>query len=47
MVIGALIGAFIGSSMGIAGYGTAIAGTIPLAILGGYVGYRLGQAKPE
>jgi|APSaa5957512535_1039671.scaffolds.fasta_scaffold1121689_1 hypothetical protein len=35
MVIGAIIGAFLGSSIGISGFGDAIAGTIPIAILGG------------
>ena len=43
MIAGALIGAFLGSSIGIAGYGSAIAGTIPLAAIGGYIGYRLGS----
>ena len=43
MVIGALIGAFVGSSIGIAGFGGAIAGTIPIAILCGYIGYRVGM----
>lgn len=47
IVIGALVGAFFGSSMGIAGFGGAIAGTIPLAVLGGYVGYRLGKPKTD
>jgi len=47
MVVGALIGAFVGSSIGIAGFGGAIAGTIPIAILGGYVGYRVGKPKED
>jgi uncharacterized protein YcfJ len=45
IVVGAVVGAFLGSSIGIAGFGTAIAGTIPIAILGGYIGYRIGQSK--
>ena len=45
MVIGALIGAFVGSSIGIAGFGGAIAGTIPIAILCGYIGYRVGVRR--
>jgi len=45
--IGALIGAFFGSSIGIAGFGSAIAGTAPIAILGGYVGYRLSKPKAD
>jgi uncharacterized protein YcfJ len=45
IVAGAVIGALLGSSIGIAGFGTAIAGTIPLAILGGYIGYRVGLNK--
>ena len=47
MVIGALIGAFVGSSIGIVGFGGGIAGTIPIAILGGYVGYRVGKPKED
>ena len=47
MVIGALIGAFVGSSIGIAGFGGAIAGTIPIAILCGYIGYRVGKPKED
>lgn len=42
-VLGFLAGAFIGSSFGIAGMGTAIAGTIPFGILGAYFGYRIHQ----
>jgi len=45
MVIGALMGVFFGSSIGIAGFGSAIAGTIPIAVLGGYIGYRIGKLK--
>ena len=47
VVVGALIGALFGSSIGIAGFGDAIAGTIPIAFLGGYVGFRLGQEKTD
>lgn len=47
LAIGALIGAFVGSSIGIVGFGSAIAGTIPIAILGGYIGYRLGKPKDD
>ena len=39
---GAAIGASIGSSIGIAGFGGAIAGTLPLLLLGAYLGYRAG-----
>ena len=47
MIIGALIGAFVGSSIGIVALGGGIAGTIPIAILGGYVGYRVGKPKED
>ena len=47
MVIGAIIGAFVGSSIGIVGFGGGIAGTIPMAILGGYVGWRVGKPKVD
>jgi hypothetical protein len=45
IIIGVVIGAFLGSSIGIAGFGGAIAGTIPIAILGGYIGYRFSQNR--
>ena len=47
MIIGALIGAFVGSSIGIVALGDGIAGTIPIAILGGYIGYRVGKPKED
>jgi hypothetical protein len=45
IIVGAIVGAFFGSSIGIAGFGGGIAGTIPLAILGGYIGYRFSQNR--
>lgn len=36
---GGIAGGLIGSSIGIAGFGTAIAGTFPVAIIGAAVGY--------
>ena len=36
---GAAIGGWIGSSVGIAALGTAVAGTLPIAIVGGAIGY--------
>ena len=36
---GAAVGGWIGSSVGIAALGTAVAGTLPIAIVGGAVGY--------
>ena len=35
---GAAVGGYVGSSIGIAAMGTAIAGTVPLAIIGGIAG---------
>jgi hypothetical protein len=43
-VVGFFIGAFFGSAIGIAGFGTAIAGTVPIGILGAWLGYR--HCKP-
>ncbi len=43
---GAALGGWLGSSIGIVGYGSGIAGTIPLAVVGGYAGYRLGSLFP-
>ena len=43
VIIGFVAGAFIGSSFGIAGFGGAIAGTIPFGFLGAYAGYRIGK----
>lgn len=45
VVVGFVIGAFIGSSFGIAGFGGAIAGTIPFGLLGAYIGYRFSQRR--
>lgn len=39
---GFLVGGLVGSSIGIAAFGSAISGTIPLGLLGGYVGYIYG-----
>lgn len=36
---GAGVGGWLGSSMGIVALGTGIAGTIPVAIVGGTIGY--------
>jgi len=36
---GAAAGGYLGSSMGIVALGTGIAGTLPVAIIGGIVGY--------
>ena len=36
---GGVVGGVIGSSLGIAGFGTAIAGTLPVAIIGATIGY--------
>ena len=36
---GAAVGGWVGSSMGIVALGTGIAGTLPVAIVGGVVGY--------
>ena len=36
---GAAVGGWFGSSMGIAALGTAIAGTLPVAAVGGLIGY--------
>ena len=36
---GAAVGGWIGSSVGVATLGTAIAGTLPIAIVGGAIGY--------
>ncbi len=37
---GAAVGAWLGSSIGIAALGTAISGVVPLAVIGGYAGFR-------
>ena len=42
LLLGVVVGAFVGSGIGIAGFGGAIAGTVPLAVIGGYIGYRIG-----
>jgi len=38
---GCAVGGCIGSSMGIAAFGTAIAATLPFAIIGGVIAYLL------
>ena len=43
VIVGAIAGGIFGSGIGIAGGGGAIAGTVPLAIIGGYVGWRLAR----
>lgn len=48
VVVGAFIGASFGSAIGIAGFGTAIAGTVPFGILGAWLGYRhSNRAMPD
>jgi hypothetical protein len=42
-IVGALLGAVVGSGIGIAGLGSAIAGTFPIGALGAYFGYRIGK----
>lgn len=42
---GTITGAIIGSSIGIAGFGTAISGLIPLAILGFYIGRNIDKER--
>ena len=45
---GATVGGVIGSKIGIAALGTAIAGTWPLAIIGGLTGaYLLGKKRKK
>lgn len=46
ILAGGAVGAFIGSSIGIAALGTAIAGTVPMALLGGYLVYQYTKPKP-
>ena len=41
IVVGAVIGGWIGSSIGIPGFFGLIAGTLPLAGLGAYFGWRV------
>lgn len=41
---GAICGGIVGSGFGIAGFFGAIAGTIPLAIIGAYIGWRISKA---
>ena len=36
------MGGWFGSSIGVAGFGGAMACTFPLLLLGAYVGYRIG-----
>ncbi len=36
---GAAVGGWVGSSVGIAALGTAVAGTLPIAVAGGLIGY--------
>ena len=47
---GGVLGGVVGSSIGIAGFGTAIAGTLPVAIVGatiGYLGMKLWKKKKK
>ena len=41
-LVGAVVGLLFGGTIGIAGFGGAIAGTVPFTILGGYVGWKVG-----
>jgi len=43
---GGILGALFGSQLGIAGFGGAIAGTLPCAAIGAYLGYRVSRALP-
>ena len=43
--LGGLLGMFIGSTFGIAGFGGAIAGTSPFGVLGAYIAYNM--TKPD
>lgn len=45
--VGGGLGAYVGSSIGIAALGTATAGTVPVAIAGAYVGYKVVQKMRE
>ena len=38
-ISGAAVGGWLGSSIGIAALGTAVAGTLPVAAVGGLIGY--------
>lgn len=44
---GFFIGGLFGSTIGIAGFGTAIAGTLPIGILAAWLGYRHGRSVVE
>lgn len=46
-VIGGAAGAWLGSSMGIAAFGTAFTGIVPIAIIGGYIGYKIAKSIKE
>jgi hypothetical protein len=46
-VAGFFIGGLFGSTIGIAGFGTAIAGTVPIGILGAWLAYRHGRSVVE
>ena len=43
MAVGAVIGLVFGGSLGIVGFGGGIAGTVPFAVLGGYLGWKVGS----
>jgi len=43
VVIGLFVGAGIGGSFGIAGCGTAVAGTLPFGIIGAVIGGLIGR----
>ena len=47
VVVGGGVGAFIGSSVGIAALGTAFAGTLPLALLGAAAGWLWSRHKEQ
>jgi hypothetical protein len=43
--VGAALGAFVGLQIGTVDIGTGIEAAIPLAALGGYLGYRVGVRR--
>lgn len=45
MLVGAFIGGYLGSKMGIAAMGDAISGFIPLTILGALLGFIYGKLR--
>ena len=43
-MLGSATGGWIGSGIGIAGFGTAIAGTVPVSVIGAAIGLKAGLA---